>query len=234
MASDALQRGVRVLTLPSVLFASGLAGHAAAGGVAPDPSLLAPLFVLTVFAVAPFAGAPMSPAWSMTLLIGGQGVLHAALQLLSGAAVTATTTMPGAGASGPASSPTSSHLMMHHADAAASHGSGMSLIGGGHLVMLLAHLAAAVAVGLWLAAGERALWILVALTARRVVDAWMTVMAVARGVDAVVVSRPRLQAGWGLRWVVRRSVWVTGVAPRRGPPGSASSELPAYAAVLTV
>lgn len=232
MGSDAVLRGARVLTLPSVLFASGLGGHAAAGGVTPDPSLLVPLFVLTVFAVAPFVSAPMTPAWSMTLLVGGQGVLHAVLQLLSGAADTATTTMPGAGAGVPA--PTSSHLMTHHPDAAASHGSGMSLIGGGHLVMLLAHLAAAVGIGLWLAAGERALWILLALTARRVVHAWMTVMTMARGVSAVVASCPRLQTGWGLRWVVRRSVWVTGVAPRRGPPGNASPDLPAYAAVLTV
>ena len=234
MASDAVLRGVRVLTLPSVLFASGLAGHATAGGVMPTPSLLVPLFVLTVFAVASFADAPMSPAWSMAFLVGGQGVLHAALQLLSGAAVTATTTMPGAGTGLPASSPTSSHLMTHHSEAAASHGSGMSLMGGGHLVMVLAHLAAAVAVGLWLVAGERALWILLALSARRVVDAWRTVTAVARGVGAVLVSCPLLQIGWGLRWVVRRSVWATGVVPRRGPPGRASTELPAYAAVLTV
>jgi hypothetical protein len=233
MASDAVLRWVRVLTLPSVLFASGLGGHAAAGGVTPEPPLLVPLFVLTVFAVAPFAGAPMSPAWSMTLLIGGQGVLHAVLQLLSGSAVTTPTTMPGADAV-PALSPTSSHLMTHHSEAAASHGSGMSLMGGGHLVMLLAHLAAAVAVGLWLAAGERALWMVLALTARRVVHAWMTVMAVARGVGAVVVSCPRLQTGCGLGLVVTRSVWVTGVVPRRGPPGGASCELPAYAAVLTV
>ena len=215
MASDAVLRGVRVLTLPSVLYASGLAGHATAGGVMPTPSLLVPLFVLTVLAVVSFADAPMSPAWSMALLVGGQGVLHAALQLLSGAAVTATTTMPGAG--GPTSPPTSSHLMMHP-DAATSHGSGMSLMGGGHLVMVLAHLAAAVAVGLWLVAGERAWWMLLALTARRVVDAWGTVTAVARGVGAVVVSCPGLQIGWGLRWAVRRSVWVTGVVPRRGPP----------------
>jgi hypothetical protein len=233
MASDALLHGVRVLTLPSVLFASGLAGHAAAGGVTPVPSLLVPLFVLTVFAVAPFAGGPMNPARSLALLVGGQGMLHAALQLLSGATGTAMPTPCGAGTGVPASSSTSSHLMTH-LDAAASHGSVMSLMGGGHLVMLLAHLAAAVAVGLWLAAGERALWTLLALTARRVVDALGTVTAVARGVGTLVVSRPRLQTGWGLRWVIRRSVWVTGVVARRGPPCSASSDLPAYAAVLTV
>jgi hypothetical protein len=234
MGSNGVLRGVRVLTLPSVLFASGLSGHAAAGGVTPDASLLVPFFMLTVLAVAPFADAAMSPAWSMALLVGGQGVLHAALQMVSGTAVTATTTMPGAGTGLPASSPTSSHLMTHHPDVATSHGSGMSLMGGGHLVMLLAHLAAAVAVGLWLAAGERTLWILLTLTARRVVDAWGTVMAVARVVGAVVISCPRLQTGWGLRWVVRRSVWVTGVVPRRGPPAVSPAELPAYAAVLTV
>jgi hypothetical protein len=233
MASDAVPRGVRVLTLPLVLFASGLAGHAAAGGVTPAPSLLVPLFVLTVLVAAPFAGAPMRPAWSIALLAGGQGVLHAALQLLSGAAVTATTTKPGAGTGVP-SSPSSSHLMTHHSDAAVSHGSGMSLMGGGHLAMVLAHLAAAVAVGLWLAAGERALWILLALTARRVVDAWGMVTALARGAGVVVACCPRLQADWDLQWAVRRSVWTAGVVPRRGPPGSASSELPAYAAVLPV
>ena len=64
MASDAVLRGMRALTLPFVLFATGLAGHAAAGGVTPDASLLVPMFLLTVFAVVPFAGAPISPACS--------------------------------------------------------------------------------------------------------------------------------------------------------------------------
>ena len=232
MASDAALRGMRALTLPFVLFATGLAGHAAAGGVTPDASLLVPMFLLTVFAVVPFAGAPISPAWSMPLLVGGQGLLHAALQLLSGAEVAAPTAEHGMTAG--VSAPTSSHLMTHHPDTAASHGDVMSLMGGGHLVMLLAHLAAAVAVALWLAAGERAVWMLLALTARRAVDAWWKITAAARGFGAVVASRPRVQPGWKPRWVVRRSVWVTGVVARRGPPGGASSELPAYAAASPI
>jgi hypothetical protein len=231
MATDAALRGMRALTLPSVLFASGLVGHAAAGGVTPDPSLLVPLFLLAVFVVVPFAGAPVSPAWSMPLLVGGQGALHAALQLLSGAG-THPTTMHGPSAG--VSAPTSPHLITHHPEAAASHGDGMSLMGGDHLVMLLAHLAAAGAVALWLAAGERALWTLLALTARRALDVWRTVTAVARGFGAVVVSGPQVQPGWKLRWVVRRSVWLTGVVARRGPPGSAPSDLPAYAAALPI
>src|SRR5215211_4786927 len=194
MAGDAALRGMRALTLPFVLFATGLAGHAAAGGVTPDasllvPSLFVPMFLLTVFAVVPFAGAPISPAWSMPLLVGGQGLLHAALQLLSGAGVAAPIAEHGMSAG--VSAPTSSHLMTHHPGTAASHGDVMSLMGGGRLVMLLAHLAAAVAVALWLAAGERAVWMLLALTARRAVDAWWKITAAARGFGAVVVSRPR-------------------------------------------
>ena len=37
MTSDAVLRWVRALTLPSVLFFSALAGHAAGGGVATRP-----------------------------------------------------------------------------------------------------------------------------------------------------------------------------------------------------
>jgi hypothetical protein len=231
MARDARLRRMRVLTLPSVLFASGLAGHLAGDGATPPGWVLVGLFMLTVVAVAPFAGAALSPARVAALLIGGQGVLHAALQLLGGTFM-ATTAMPGA-ATGPVtgSAPASSHLMMHHG-AEASHGPVMSLMGGGHLVMLVAHLAAAVVVGVWLAAGERALWMLLALSARSLVDAWRTVTAVTRGgIAALVVSCPRLQIRWGLRRVVRGRVWTAGAVSRRGPPPCGFLEPDAYAAV---
>jgi hypothetical protein len=220
MTSSAARRGMRVLTLPSVLFITGLAGHVAGDGTTPAGWVLVALFVLTVVAVAPFVGAALSPARVVALLVGGQGVLHAVLQLLGGPAVTATSTMYGGGTGGPVSSPSSSHLMMH-SDAAASHSSVMSLMSGGHVVMLLAHLAAAVVVGVWLAAGERALWMLLALTARPLRDAWGTIAAVARGVGAVVLGCPRLQSGWGLRRVVHGWTWTAGVISLRGPPAAA-------------
>jgi hypothetical protein len=219
MTSDAVLRGMRVLTLPSVLFATALAGHVAGDGAMPAGWVLVALFVLTVVAVAPFVGAALSLARVVALLVGGQGVLHAVLQLL-GTAVTATSTMYGEGTGGPMSSPTGSHLMMH-TDAAASDGFVLSLMSGGHLVMLLAHLAAAVVVGAWLAAGERALWMLLALTARPLVDAWGTIVAVARGAGAIVVGCPRLQTGWGLRRLAHSWVWTAGVISLRGPPGVA-------------
>ena len=115
MTSDVVLRWVRALTLASVLFTSGLAGHAAGGGLIPAASVLVSLFVLTVVAVAPFARAPVRPAGAVALLVGGQGLLHAALQLLSGTAVTAPTVMCGAdmGAMAASSSTASCHLMTH-------------------------------------------------------------------------------------------------------------------------
>jgi hypothetical protein len=215
MTSDAVQRRARALTLPSVLFTGALAGHVVADGATPADSMLVPLFVLIVFAAAPFVGASTGPALSAALLAGGQSLLHVALQVLGGtASVTTTVTGTATGVS-TVSAPTSSHLMHH--GAATPPGSATSWMSGGHMDMLLAHLAAGVVVGLWLAAGERAFWKLLALTARPVVDAWLTVTRVA-GSGAVVVSWPRLSPGWGLRPTLRRSVWTAGVISRRGPP----------------
>ena len=220
MTSDALLHGMRVLTLPSVLFATGLAGHIAGDGAIPAGYVLVALFGFTVVAVAPFVGSALSPARVMALLVGGQGVLHAALQLLGGSAVSATSTTCCEGTDGSASSPTSSHLMMH-TDAAASHGVVMSPMSGGHVAMLLPHLAAAVVVWVWLAAGERALWMLLGLAALPLVAAWVTIVAAARDDDVMVVGSPRLQAGWGLRGAVHGWMWSAGVISPRGPPGFA-------------
>ena len=225
MASDAALRLVsaarqlRLLTLPLLLFTSGLAGHVAAGGVTPAASTLVPLFVLTVLLVAAFAVAPISPARAVVLMVGGQGLLHAALQLIGGTAVTHTITMcgMGSGVEG-ASSPTGSHLMMH-SGAAAPHGFATSLMTGGHLIMLFGHLAAAVVVGVWLAAGERAFGTVLVGTVRPVVDAWRMVAAVARGgLGGEVVSCPRLLHGWSRQCAVPSSVWAAGSVSRRGPP----------------
>jgi hypothetical protein len=234
MTIDAVPRWVRALTLPSVLFTTALAGHAAGDGAIPAASVLALLFVLTVVAVALFTMAPLTPARTAALLLVGQGLLHTALQLLGGTAVTATTAMCGASAGSAAVSvPTSCHLMTH--PGAMSHDSAMSPLGGGHLGMLLAHLAAAAVVGAWLVAGERAFSTVLLLAARPVIDAWRTIAEAARDtVGAVVLSCPRLQLGWGLRCAVRGSVWVAGVVSRRGPPGAWSTEPCVYAAVSTV
>jgi hypothetical protein len=219
LTSDAVLRWVRALILPSVLFTSGLAGHIAAGGVTPAASALVPLFVLIVLALAAFATGPISPARAVVLMLGGQGLLHAAFQLFGGTAATAAMSMCGM-ASGvdPASSSTGSHLMTH-SGASASHGLAISLVSGGHLMMLFGHLAAAVVVGVWLAAGERAFGTVLAIAARPIVDAWRAVAVVARGgMGGLAGSCPRFLPGWVRQCAVPGRVWAAGPVSRRGPP----------------
>jgi hypothetical protein len=213
MTSDAVPRWARALTLPSVLFISALAGHAAAGGVTPAPPVLVFLFVITVAVLVPLVGALISPARIVALLIVGEGLLHIALELLGRSTVMTAMNNPAA-----MSSPTGCHLMMQPISAAP-YGSGMSLMGDGHVIMLLAHIAAAVAVGMWLAAGERVLWNVVRLAARPVIGAWQTVVAVVRGaVGTMIISRPRFQLCWDLRRTVCGLLWAAGAVSRRGPP----------------
>jgi hypothetical protein len=214
MTSDTALRWVRALTLPSVLFTSAVASHVAGDGATPTPSVLLPLFVLTVVAAAPFAWATIRPAWAVALLVAGQGLLHVALQILGRTAVPATTAMSDVAIGAPAVSSTSCHLMGH--SAAGSHGFAMSLMSGGHLVMLFTHLAAAVGVGVWLAAGDRTFGAVLILTARQVQDAWRTVTRVTHGAVSIV-SYPRFQLRWDLRCAAV-SVWAAGAVSRRGPP----------------
>src|SRR6187200_322692 len=192
MTSDTVPRWVRALTLASVLFISALAGHTAAGGVMPAASVLVFLFVITLVAVAPLVGALLSPARIVALLIGGEAVLHAALEFLSRSTVMSAI---GGTAADPAAmlSPTSCHLMMQPTSAMP-YGSGTSLLRDGHVIMLLAHMAAAVVAWMWLVAGERVFWNLLRLAARPVAGAWQAVVAVVRGaVGTILISHPRPQ-----------------------------------------
>jgi hypothetical protein len=214
MTSDTALRWVRALTLPSVLFTSAVASHVAGDGATPTPSVLLPLFVLTVVAAAPFAWATIRPAGAVALLVGAQGLLHAALQILGRTAATAPTARSGVDTGAAVSTPASCHLMTQPG-AAGSHGFAMSLMSGGHLVMLFTHLAAAVGVGVWLAAGCRAFGTVLVLTARQVQDAWRTVTRVTHGAVSIV-SYPRFQLRWDLRCAAV-SVWAAGAVTRRGP-----------------
>ena len=223
MASDAVWRWLRAVTLPSILFTSGLVSHMAAGGAIPVAPVLVPLFALTAVAAAPFARAAITPAQAVALLVGGQGLLHGAFHMLGDSAVTVTTTrcheaIDAAGSSPTGVHPMSSHLMTQ-AGAAASPGFAVSPMSGGHMVMPLAHLAAVVVVGAWLAAGERAFWTLLIFAARPVADAWRTVRDTANDhLRAVVVCSPLQTRGAPRRHATRSSVLSTSAVSRRGPP----------------
>ena len=223
MASDAMLRWLRVATLPSVLFTSGLVSHAAAGGVIPGGSVQVPLFVLTVVAAAPFARAAITPMQAAALLIGGQGLLHAALHMMGDKAATVTTTMCHGPMDAAGSSPTGPHLISSHLitqpGALASHSFAMSPVSSGQIIMPLAHLAAVVVVGVWLAAGDRAFWTFLIFAARPVAEAWRTVREAARDrIGAVVGCSPLVPPGMHTRPAVASSVLATSVVSRRGPP----------------
>ena len=223
MASDAMLRWLRAATLPSVLFTSGLVSHAAAGGVIPGGSVLVPLFVLTVVAAAPFARAAITPMQAAALLIGGQGLLHAALHMMGDKAGTVTTTMCHGAMDAAGSSPTGPHLISSHLmtppGAPASHSFAMSPVSSGQIIMPLAHLAAVVVVGVWLAAGDRAFWTFLIFAARPVAEAWRTVREAPRDrIGAVVGCSPLVPPGMHTRPAVSSSVLAMSVVSRRGPP----------------
>lgn len=216
MEGNGVLRWVRALTLASVMLASGLTGHLAAGGVAPTTTVLLPVFVLLTAAIAPLLGAPASTTRVITLLVAGQALLHVVLQVLGGTAtgVAGHSLLTPADAGGAATS----HLLAH-VDTAVPTGGSTALLGSSHLGMLLVHLAAAVVVGVWLAAGERAAWTLVAVAALPVVDAWIRLRELAR-TDAGAWAAPRRRAlpRWSHEVPVRPSSWVGRGVSRRGPP----------------
>jgi hypothetical protein len=222
MTSKTVPHWMRALTLASVIFTVGLVSHTAAHGVIPDASALLRLFVLTVLALAPLAGVSMSPTRVAAVLLGGQGLLHVAFQLLGRSAVGAMPTSCAAAMGAAAvSSPTNSYVMGSHLmtpPGTASQGFAMSPVGGGHAVMLLAHLAAAIVAGVWLAAGEQVFWTLLALAARPLVEGWRTVREMARDRVDTVVGCPRFLPDTGPRGGLHGSGWAVGVVSQRGPP----------------
>lgn len=150
MASYAVLQWVRALVLAAVLIVASVAGHVAAGGVAPRMVVLLPVLGIITVCVAPFLDQPPRGRRVAGLLVAGQVVLHLVLPVL-GAPGAPAAPHPGHGALMTSVEPS---LWMH-------------------LGMLLAHFAAAVVVLVWLSAGERAAWTLLALAAAPVVTAWM-------------------------------------------------------------
>jgi hypothetical protein len=215
MEGNAVLRWVRALTLASVMLASGLAGHLAAGGVAPASSLVLPVFVLLAAAIAPLLDAPASTPRVLVLVTAGQGLLHVVLQVLGGTA----TEIAGHSMLTPAGpgDAVTAHLLTH--GAATPTGGSIVLLGGPHLGMLLAHAAAASVVGVWLAAGERAAWTVVAVAALPVVDAWITLRELG-GAETVACAVPRQPAlpRWSHEVAPRPSTWAGRGVSRRGPP----------------
>ncbi|MEZ5098074.1 MAG: hypothetical protein R2731_19535 [Nocardioides sp.] len=228
---------VRAALLGAVVLAIGVVSHTSADGLLPGPPALLGVLAATTALAATVVRAPSSTPRIVTLVVGGQALVHVALTALAGhrgdpAAPLRVptpdwrTTLAETGGSG------SFRDRMAAADPGALDGgagaAGLDLGWVGHLVehagtvgpaMLLAHTAAAVTVALWLAAGESALWTLVALMAA-VVHA--VVLRLAGGHVLKTLRRgfvPRVGAHPGVRRSTGRPRSRFHLVPcRRGPP----------------
>lgn len=207
-------------------FVLGTVGHVTADGLLPGPVMLIVLAAASVLLSAPVLARPATPARLLTLLVGGQTVIHTLL--------TAT-----AGHTGDAARPHHEVAARHLAETlpvvdgrrvgsfqdALAAGSvepsaGAPALPVGHLVdhltahapMMAVHLAAAALVALWLAHGERCLWTVLALLAHRITVVVLTALPVVpRPASLRRYARELAPAG-------PRSVWLTRPDSRRGPP----------------
>ena len=231
---DAFLLWGRAGVLAGFTFLVGALGHVTGGGLLPGlPGLVLLLAVGTALA-ATFLTRPASTRLLVSLVVGGQAIVHGALSLTAGHAggqagghhaTPATDTAAGPTVSAGAL-PTSAggrvgSLQDHYeATVAVPAATGLTVPDPSvlldavlaHLPMFLAHAAAGVVVGLWLAAGERAVWSLLALAARTVLAPLVVLLPLtsARRQRPAVVHRHPLHRT-PLDRVARSVV-------RRGPP----------------
>lgn len=204
MAGEAALRWLRASALATVVVLGGLAGHVAAGGVAPSAATVLMMLAATGVLVAPMLGAPASTGRVVVLVAAGQGAVHLSLQLIAPAVRMShsgsSMLMPGA----MSSAMSSPHASMTGAD----------------LAMLGGHLAAAVAVGLWLAAGERAAWSILAWAGCAVADSLRGLLRASALRPALGGTRPSAEPkpDWPSAVLLRGSVSDGYAVSRRGPP----------------
>lgn len=220
---DAAVLWFRALTVASVFFFLGVAGHVTADGRLPGLAVLATFFTMSVLLSVPLLSRPASAARLVAMVVGGQTVLHVALSVTAGHRGDVTAPAPSA------FSPTSATGALPVVDGrrvgslqdAFDPMAGTDALAAGlpvghlvedlrsHATMMTAHLAVAVVVGLWLAVGERALWTLLALAGRRFAP-------------RLVVHRPAhlpvRVSPVPVHLPVRTTVWLAGPQSRRGPP----------------
>lgn len=195
---DVTLRWVRALSLALVLLTSSVGGHAAAGGETSAGLLMVPLFLTVAAAVVPFLGAPLGPVRVTALLLVGQGLLHAMLELFDGPAGGV-----GSGSVG------------HHGHADAGRAIALS---SSHLPMVSAHVAAALLVGWWLVSGERAVGVLVRLAGRPWAGAWRVVREAAELIAGTRVEGRACPAPVREAGQASPMAWIGRNARRRGPP----------------
>ena len=223
---DRVDAGVlwfRALTVASVFFFLGVAGHVTADGRLPGLAVLAAFFTMSVLLSVPLLSRPASAARLVAMVVGGQTVLHVALSVTAGHRGDVTAPAPTAfGPTSTGSLPVVDGRRVGSLQDAFDPVTGTDALTAGlpvghlvadlrsHAAMMVAHLAVAVVVGLWLAVGERALWTLLALAGRRFAPRLVVHRTAHRPARVTPVPVHHLP--------VRTTVWLAGPQSRRGPP----------------
>lgn len=188
-------RWLRALVVGTLVSVLTLAAHAAGGATPADWRTGGLLLPVSVLGSAVFLGRERGRAAVLTLVVGGQAVLHCALAAAPEVLGTART--------GPAQG--LRHVVDHLGELGTARG----------LAMAGAHLVVSLVVGLWLARGERALWAVLALGAR--VASFIAVVLRLAGEPIAGPARCPDDRGVG-GTVSRIELVVVGRHVRRGPP----------------
>lgn len=227
-------RVVRAAVLAAVVVAASVAAHVTGGGSAPGPLTVSGLIVVCTAVLAGMLGRPASTARIVSLLCGGQLLLHVAFTVLGGHG-SGSLTGPVDGLSTPA--PAGADHAAHGTGSMPAPGTGpvsgmvqrlAPELTPAQLGMTLAHLAAVALLGLWLAAGERLVWRTVVLLARPVVRGLGRVYAALLLLSARTATSA-CRSPHGRRWprwwpdpvLPSRLLLLAGIV-RRGPPAAAS------------
>ncbi|MBZ5737767.1 hypothetical protein [Nocardioides mangrovi] len=220
---DAAVLWLRAFVVGGLAFALGVIGHVMADGLLPGPVLLVALGAMSIALSAPMLSRPASTLRLVTMLVGGQTVIHLVLTVTAGHRGDATMPMT----SHPGGLPVLPTVDGQRVGSLQDAYQGMSgqpstlapAVPIGHLLndmsahapMMVVHLVAAALVGLWLGYGERCLWSVLALTGRRLLLAWTA----AAGIVTPVPALRRVAYAAPAVWI---SLWQSQPRSRRGPP----------------
>lgn len=216
----------RAVLLASVTVFLGTAGHVSADGLLPGPAALSVLYAVALVGSAAFLARPATATRLVTLLVGGQTLVHLVLSASGGHVGEVARTTAAPARSGALVLPTVDGRRVGSLQDA--FDAGATTTGGpalpiGHLIddaaahapMMAAHLLVAALAGLWLAVGERSLWTLLALAAAVVLAPLTVLAAIARaGLPVVRRLAARAAAPAG----PPASARLARTLVRRGPP----------------
>ncbi|WP_125810983.1 hypothetical protein [Actinoplanes sp. ATCC 53533] len=223
LGAGAVLRITRAAVLACVIAGVSTIAHMLGGGQPPGPLTLSALTVACTAGLSMFLRRPASTRRIVSLLCGGQLLMHSALTVLAGHS-----SVPMAGMDAVSMHPIMPGMSMTAEPGFASAPHPVQHLTGEMLAtrpaMIVAHLAAAAVLGIWLSVGERMVWRTVVLMARpvaraavHVVRALLAVVRMGLSSEDDAPHQPCRPPRWPDRALLNRVSPPTAIV-RRGPP----------------